>query len=169
MTGSWSILGWLNQITGWWRCFYSMNMVQQRNCNNHLQEEEFHWLDFILKSEFKFDETNIYLQTQIKRPVDEMPLCQFTIRCSELFHINLRQPSIWLPDIWSRKSWHPQTILGPNPIACHAASVGSRASSLSSRPSSQVIITPQAVKLKLLNCVNASSELSLFPCNILQR
>lgn len=147
-----------------------MNVAHQRYCNNHLQEEEFHWLDFILKSEFKFDETNIYLQTKIKKqPVDEMLLCQFTIRCSELFHINLRKPSIRLPDIWSRKSWHPQTVLGPNPTACQAASVGSRASSLSPRPSSQVIITPQAVKLKLLNCVNASSELSLFPRNILQR
>lgn len=34
-----------------------------------------------------------------KQPVDEMLLCQFTIRCSELFHINLRKPSIRLPDI----------------------------------------------------------------------
>lgn len=44
-----------------------MNVAHQRYCNNHLQEEEFHWLDFILKSEFKFDETNIYLQTQNKK------------------------------------------------------------------------------------------------------
>lgn len=38
-----------------------------------------------------------------------------------------------------------------------------------SSPAPQVIITPQAVKLKLLNCVNASPELSLFPGNILPR
>ncbi len=46
------------------------------------------------------------------QPVDEMPL-PFTIRRLQVFSTLTCETSIWLPDIWSTKSWHPQTILSP--------------------------------------------------------
>lgn len=56
-----------------------------------------------------------YLPSYQKQPLDEMPL-PFTIRGLELFFFfftSTCETSIWLPDIWSRKSWHPQTIRSP--------------------------------------------------------
>lgn len=140
------------------------NLTWDTVTGDHLESESPNWFSFVVKRILgEGNERNIRLPTKTSQ--------WMKCRChsqlgtwSFFFHINLW--NIYLA------SWHliQKVLTSTNhsqsgPITCHTLSVGCR----SPLPSSQAIITPQAVKLKLLNCVNASSELSLFPSNILQR